>query len=300
MQLRAASIGSAVPQDQFDATIHSVFDLAVNLRLDHEDRLITILVSDHYDLPQGIRLDVNLPRQFLDVGLRAAARGGILRFDSSPLAIDLRSASIWEGRLPTLIGNIEPAWSIAWSALNARQKLKDSEIIIENLFQDNGGSSLTHKIRQPVLQLLSAAKKITPDDAACAAQKIIGLGVGLTPSGDDLLLGFMAGLHATGNDRQDRLAFIKIFGDEILALSNRTNEISHTYLYHAVRGEFSSSIVAVVESIRDGEEEKFLTRLDNAMQVGHSSGMDAVTGLLIGLAAWGAGSMYSNYEEMNL
>jgi hypothetical protein len=39
-------------------------------------------------------------------------------------------------------------------------------------------------------------------------------------------------------------------------------------------------------AIREGDTEQIQSALKEAMRVGHSSGMDSVTGLLIGLAVW--------------
>jgi len=69
-------------------------------------------------------------------------------------------------------------------------------------------------------------------------------------------------------------------------LSKETNEISRTYLHHAIHGQFSSSMSALLDAINDGAEEQLISALKDAMRVGHSSGMDSVTGLLMGLAVW--------------
>src|SRR5512142_2539230 len=50
----AVSIGEAVPRPGFEAAVQACFDNAVNLRLRGRDRIVTLLVSDHYELPQGI------------------------------------------------------------------------------------------------------------------------------------------------------------------------------------------------------------------------------------------------------
>ncbi len=300
MRLHAASIGSAVPRDNFNAVIQSVFDSSLNLRLEHEDRLITILISDHYNLPQGIRLDEKILLQSLTVNLRAACRGGILRFDSSPLTLDLRGAPIWEGKISLLTLPIERAWSLVWQALNRQQRLKQTDLIANNLFQSRSlhspfgqragqsdqGTLLTRKLSQPVIQLIAATESLDAHASANAAQKMIGLGPGVTPSGDDILIGYLAGLHSTAGNEHERQAFIQSFGAALSKLSKETNEISRTYLYHAIHGQFSSSIVSLINTIRDGEEAQLLSAAMGAMRVGHSSGMDSVTGLLIGLRIW--------------
>ncbi len=299
MQFQAVSIGSAVPQDNFNATIQSLFDSSLNLRLEHKDRLITILVSDHYELPQGIRVDKKIPLQSLTVGMRAASRGGILRFDSSALAIDLRGAQIWDGRLSALTADIQQAWSITWQTLDAGQRLRKTELIAEDLFRSGQGPQLTRRLSQHVHELLASAERFDSHACAEAAHRIIGLGPGVTPSGDDMLIGFLAGLYSMSGSQTDRLQFIQAFGNALFLFSKETNDISRTYIQHAVKGEFSSSIVTLIEAIHIGEEGRLISVTKNAMQIGHSSGMDSITGLLIGLAAWGVTSFYTNYKEMN-
>ena len=299
MQYHAVSIGEAVPRENFDAVIQSVFDSAINLRLANEDRLITLLISDHYELPQGIRVDKKIPFQSLtpstslraSVGLRAASRGGILRFDSSPLTIDLRGARVWKCRVPELHADMRSdvviqAWSSAWDLLNKGQRLKQTEIVADDLFQLNIGSLLSQRISKPVMQLISSTEQFDIQGSILAAEKMIGLGPGVTPSGDDILIGFLASLWSTAGKNQTQLSFIRSFGDALMQIAKQTTEISCTYLYHATQGQFSSSLSNLAEGIASGNQVE--KAIEEAMQVGHSSGMDSVTGLLIGLAIWNA------------
>jgi hypothetical protein len=118
---------------------------------------------------------------------------------------------------------------------------------------------------------------------------LIGLGTGLTPSGDDLLVGCLAGLWCTLRGDAQRIQFVSNLGKIIMHQSHQTIDISRTYLGHASQGQVSSLLVDLVEAIRTGDHsDHLLNSAETAMQVGHTSGMDTVTGLLIGLAAWQA------------
>ena len=289
MHLHAASIGSAVPRENFDAVIQSVFDSAVNLRLANEDRLITLLISDHYELPQGIRLDKNALLPSLTPNLGAAARGGVLRFDLSPLTIGLRNVPIWVCRVPEIKIDITSeeviqSWSLVWKLLNQEQRVKSTEVVADDLFKSSAGSPLSQKLGAQVLQFVYSVEKFDVQGATQAAEKMIGLGPGVTPSGDDLLIGFLAGLWSVAGGNPTQVAFIHSFGNKLLHVAEQTNEISRTYLYHAAQGQFSSSLSTLAESIATGIQVEGATR--NTMRVGHSSGMDSVTGMLIGLAIW--------------
>jgi len=291
MQLHAASIGEAIPRENFEAVIQSAFDMAVNLHFPKEDRLITLLISDHYELPQGIRIESKDIRfQSLTVGLLAACRAGVLRFESSPLTIDLRGAPVWKCHVSELNVNMQSAsaersWTDVWQILNIGQRLNKMEIVADDLFQLNAGSLLSQKISRPVLQLISSTEQFDIPGSIHAAGKMIGLGPGVTPAGDDILIGFLAGLWSTSGKVQRQLSFIHSFGDRLMEIAKQTNLISRTYLYHAMQGQFSSSLSNLAEAIALGSENLRGTA-ETAMRVGHSSGMDSVTGLLMGLCIW--------------
>lgn len=290
MQIHASSVGEAVPPETFDAVVHSAFDSAANLRLANEDRLITVLVSDRYELPQGIRIaGSDVPIRSLDPGRRAACRGGILRFDSFPLSIDLRHAPVWKCRVPGLALEMgshgaQAAWSRAWELLNRRQRQQNSDIVADELFRMQARSLLGRKISRPVMQLIASADGFDVQRSIQAAEGLIGLGPGVTPSGDDVLIGFLAGLWSLSGQHAKRQSFVRSFGRDLLRIARQTNEISRTYLYHAVQGQFSSTLSTLVEKIGTGGNVESAVR--EALQVGHSSGMDSVTGLLISLAVW--------------
>ncbi len=291
MQFQAVSIGQAVPRENFDAWVQSVFDSAVNLKLTQEDRLITVLLSDHYELPQGIRIATQaaVPLSSLKIDQHASARGGVLRFASSALSIDLRGAPVWTCPLPALnidmrASAVQQAWTTVWGLLNKRQRLQATDLIAGDLFQRDAGSALSRRMSDPVLGLIASTERMDMEASLQAAQKMIGLGPGVTPSGDDILIGFLAGLWSLAGENPMRLSFIQSFGSALSSITTQTNEISRTYLYHAARGQVASSLSNLAGAIAKGGEVS--QPAQSAMRVGHSSGMDSVTGLLIGLRVW--------------
>lgn len=289
MFLKAISIGDAVPHADFDAAVHSVFRSAVNLSPAKESNLLTLVTSSEADLPQGIRVDT--PEDFsfesgaLRAGEPAACRDELLRF--GPLTIGLRGARRWKCDLPSLQADltdpsVATAWQSVWDALNARQVQLNAEIIAEDLFR----SDETIRAGAAMRGLLDATRRTDPA-APASIRPLIGLGSGLTPSGDDLLVGYLAGLWCAVRNSRERTQFVTGLGETVIRLSQRTNAISRTYLTHAARGQVSSRLADLAEAICRGENsDRLLAAAESAMQVGHTSGMDAVTGLLIGLVVW--------------
>ena len=295
MYLPAITIGYAIPGGNFDALVHSVFQSAINLRLNKRNRLITVLASGEADLPQGIRLDA--PRSFsfegFQTGEPAICREGILHFENTSLTIQLHGARRWKCDLPALKADatnpaVAAAWSRVWDALNKRQILSESAIVAEDLFRsgESARTGVSREAGEAMRDLINATRRYESPDTS-AVKSLIGLGPGLTPSGDDLLVGYMAGLWCTIRDKGERAHFISRLGKTIIRRSGQTNDISRTYLYHATQGQVSSRLADLAEVIcRRENSERLLRIAESAMQVGHTSGMDAVTGLLIGLATW--------------
>lgn len=295
MCLKAMSIGYAIPRTNFDAVVHSVFRSAVNLRLVRGDKLLTVIASREADLPQGIRLDIpdDFSFELFHAGEQVTCRDNFLRFASSALTIDLRGAGRFSCDLSALQADmanpsVAAAWQFAWQALNKRQIELDAEIIAGDLFRSDGAlrAGVPRKAAEAMRNLFESTRRYDLT-AVSSVRRLIGLGNGLTPSGDDLLIGYLAGLQCAVQDRCERIQFISSLGKAIIRLCRQTNDISRTYLYHAARGQVSSRLADLAEVICCGENsDRILTMAESAMKVGHTSGMDAVTGLLLGLAVW--------------
>jgi hypothetical protein len=295
MVLPAITLGYAVPAGDFASTVHSVFHSAVNLRLADRDGLLTLVLSGEPDLPQGIRLDSPTGFSFekFQVGEPAICRDEILHFENSQLSVQMSNARRWEFDLSRLemdtsLLSVSAAWRLAWEALNNRQKRLNAEIIAEDLLSSDKviHSGVSSRAGKAMRELVNATRQLDLAGTA-AAERLIGLGSGLTPSGDDLLAGYLAGLWCTARKQEDRTPFLSELGKRIIDLSIRTNDISRTYLFHAAYGQVSSRITALAQAISRGEKTDYLLEtIEHAMQTGSTSGMDTVTGLLLGMSAW--------------
>lgn len=107
-------------------------------------------------------------------------------------------------------------------------------------------------------------------------QTLIGLGPGLTPSGDDYLGGMLVALHSF--ERADFAA--KLWRWLAVRVPERTSAISGAHLAAAAAGEAHETLHACLNGLLGAQaprwEEKF-ARLD---RVGHCSGWDALAGAL--------------------
>ncbi|MEV1178852.1 DUF2877 domain-containing protein [Nonomuraea sp. NPDC049784] len=122
--------------------------------------------------------------------------------------------------------------------------------------------------------------------AVTAAEQLMGLGPGLTPSGDDVLAGLLVTLRhlgaAAGAERAvwlaDWLAATVTFDAR-----TRTTPISATLLHCAARGEASPEVTAVLRGIAGGQSLE--PALRHLHRLGHTSGADLAQGIAIGATA---------------
>ncbi len=126
--------------------------------------------------------------------------------------------------------------------------------------------------------LVDLARAACDHDAHAAVAGLLGSGPGLTPSGDDVLAGFLTGAAAFGLD----VAALRE-ATAVLAPA-RTTALSAALLWHATRGECIDELAAVAEAMtslqRRGPEQagRAVRRLRS---VGHTSGAALGLGLVI-------------------
>lgn len=163
-------------------------------------------------------------------------------------------------------------------AAHIRKALKDTktggfEIIFNKRI--NNDSSLIFQVAKKHIQEASALyREGKPSESARELSRLLGLGIGLTPSGDDFLCGVLAGLFLSG---QNGTTFAQALRAEIRAHLADTLDVSAAFLSCALDNQFSLAVNSLY-TIPSSEE--LLTVFS---EIGHSSGMDTLCGVLFAL-----------------
>ena len=119
--------------------------------------------------------------------------------------------------------------------------------------------------------------RVGDDDAALAAAvRLIGLGEGSTPAGDDYLVGALHALALSGVEQAE---------DSLLATiakagHGRTTTASAAWLAAAARGEASAVWRALLDAIAAGDEAAVRTAARAVCATGHTSGAFSLRGFL--------------------
>jgi hypothetical protein len=120
-----------------------------------------------------------------------------------------------------------------------------------------------------------------PDPALRSATLLVGLGPGLTPSGDDLLGGLMLGLTARGATKLRDDLWSAIEGE----VGELTVPASAMHLSAAADGMGVEAVHALIEAMLGGDGDATTAALGPVLALGASSGADAVAGIVVGLSA---------------
>lgn len=110
-------------------------------------------------------------------------------------------------------------------------------------------------------------------------RNLIGLGIGLTPSGDDFLNGFLAsiGIFKTNKDLHKRIS------EWIYPLLASTTDISIAMLKAAIESKYRESLSDFIYSFLESDKEDFIRCFNNLLSIGSSSGTDLSIGVVLGL-----------------
>jgi hypothetical protein len=126
---------------------------------------------------------------------------------------------------------------------------------------------------QPALEALGAW--LAGNALSQEAEGLIGLGPGLTPSGDDYLAGMLVALRVFGRPTQADSLWRWLAP----RLPGRTSAISAAHVAAASAGEAHEALHDCLEKLAGGDDDwnNVLGKIDS---VGHCSGWDALAGAL--------------------
>jgi hypothetical protein len=256
-------------------SVRQVFAHACNIALDGGGWL-TLLTADQLDAPGAIRLDATCD-------LRTLFTPGepfVLHdhgWQSTRCTASLLDVAHW--RAPALAQPWLAADLIALHLAEAEQAWRQHH---------RGLTALPDLPLLDVLcqQLESALRQHQVQSLAAIVARMVGLGHGLTPSADDVLVGCLAGLWRLSQTEPVWLPLLQGLQQVLPGLLASTSEVSAHYLRLALDGWFSSPLERLRNSILtepDGAQCQRDCQL--ALGIGASSGADGVRGLLLAYRA---------------
>ena len=236
----------------------------VHVGNDHGGDVVGVMTSDAARLPLGcvlFRPSNGRPLVALPPGAPAEVGGG--RIVVGDLAVS--AAAWWNPRpkLPSLRPALLPEGVRQLRNALYGEGVPHSAFTLPGLPVGPGG---------PLAALRGAVRRADLDAALRTATRLIGLGPGLTPAGDDVMAGTIAGLVLLGHPSAERFAA----GVYSLA-GGRTTELSRALLRHAACGRVSAEYAAVLHGLVG--ERPLGPAVDGLLATGATSGRALALGL---------------------
>ena len=240
--------------------VHSVFDKAINIQVYEEDQLLTVVCED-VDIMSACCVAA-APSGSWEKAAKAGDKvlftPGTVYVENIPIVGNIYAARLWENLSS---GEIFALGKPTYAGILAACKVVET-------YLDKAGKTDTFRIFQ--------LSDFNPVD-------FIGLGNGLTPSGDDFLAGMLYGVHF----------FQILYGKSCLWLPkirgiisqnfHRTGTISRHFLRYAIKGEWGRNTEDFLVALVNSERETLYKTVDRKLSYGASSGADELRGCLFGI-----------------
>lgn len=288
------SLRRSIPAGGCPATVHSVFDRAVNLVTPLG--LVTLLPKCRPLYPFSVHIDTDIP--FPALGLRPDMSAMLLPGEASAgtLRVDLTNA------LDTDLSVLERKELIVPPDLSDRLERLAGVIGEEGkpegmaplVFHLEEGSSADYAERFPhnhytafllprVRRLFDALHTGQIVEISAAAGAMAGCGPGLTPSSDDFLCGMMAAMLARGGARGRVLRTMDITQRMGCAARVKTNVISGSFLIRSSQGLLSADVLDTVGQLfSNGPTQSLESAASRVITFGETSGTDILSGIYFG------------------
>ena len=238
--------------------VHSVFSRAVNIRMINGD-LKTILCQEGDIMTAAVTvsaLDLNDLNHFVMKNNRILFTPNVIYIENIPKIYGLAHAQIW-------LNNVEKPMKFC-NHLALLYKCRKIETF------------LYEEARYDYTSLSTIAKKHP-------ISHLIGLGSGLTPSGDDFICGVLLVLSYMQKAYDKKYKYFKEICTDIKENLYQTNEISIHFLKHALQGHMGKLTHTLLSTIFCDEEAMLFDALSKKMRYGATSGMDEICGILHGI-----------------
>jgi hypothetical protein len=261
--LKARYIGRpllhSLTKNSFTGSVVGIYQDFCNI-LGNDGRMITIAISPMGKSPFSVLIEWQ--DSFMSIVAKMnvqADQYGIKVGDV--LFIKLGNAETWVPKMPQFPRTFRLKASSA-------ELLFDYTYWLQPTFYNSSNKYVRDKLISGAKELQHALVNMHP--VKRAVTYLAGLGSGLTPSGDDYLLGVMASLWLTKNTH---------FLDEIALLSSqKTTSLSAAYLMAASKGDFAECWHDLAQAVLYQDPKALRDSISEFIQIGASSGRDALVG----------------------
>ncbi|XRD26291.1 DUF2877 domain-containing protein [Lysinibacillus fusiformis] len=270
-------------ETEFTGTVHSVFRHALNIRSTANDEIFTLATKAMDNAPNSLVIDLDtLDNLHIIQNDPVRIKHHQLLIEDK-LTIALETATHWQCHLPIFPSDMAT--------------LKQNIVQVKQFINIYGKSGGMKRSDSPVSAFEAETSRLLKERTALLHEELcnrrfnnfqqyvldlVGLGPGLTPSGDDFIVGLLTIIHL---EQSPCSIYLPLCESVIKWMKPLTNEISYTTLNKAAYGQVRESIHALVSTMLSGTEGEAIEALKKVLAIGSSSGTDIALGLISGFEA---------------
>ncbi|TAK10724.1 MAG: DUF2877 domain-containing protein [Anaerolineae bacterium] len=177
----------------------------------------------------------------------------------------------WDTLSKTMRAHTRSGYTQSIEALLAAEAPSDSLAALLFGSSDSPNGSIAGRARSGIEELSEETTRLT------GAETLAGLGPGLTPAGDDFLVGFMlAAWYCNPNSAEDFCQPLAA------AAAPRTTTLSRAWLGATARGQAGEPWHRFLDTLSGENEADVIAAARAILPTGHTSGADALAGFVFG------------------
>ena len=241
------------------AKIHSVFPNGFNLNFNGE----LVYISYHQEgllSARGISIDKSVfdaITPYLKIGVQVRVKEQQLVFYTRPYIFTVHFT---ERKVKDL--KVRPLTEDELEAFGFQSRLEQLNLLKHSGFATN----------ENLMMILNEIKRENEVNTN-HIKRLIGAGIGLTPTGDD----FLQGLIFMEQTLQNRPHIQTLVEEQLTQRS--TTDVSLSYYQAIFDGYSNEPLVLLAQAIKEGNEEAFHQAISYIRQYGETSGYDLLTGM---------------------
>lgn len=272
------SVVAQMPKPPAVGRLHSVFRRVCIIQCDN-DSLVAVVAPEAGNGPLNVVLE-RMPAGWQNLQPGTAVRFDEKRVRIGGVSVSLDGASIWEpcpdwGRLRAdavqLLRRCEPLANWAQEHAPGGGLLS---LLREPLRADEAAESVVHARALAGAEAIWAGWQGDEGRVRAGTAHLAGLGGGLTPGGDDFLLGAMLCAWLA---HANPVWYCRLI---VEAAAGRTTMLSAAFLGAAASGECGAAWHRLLEALEGGSEDRLTAAAAAVLSYGHTSGADALAGFL--------------------
>lgn len=264
--------------------VHSVFNAAANI-LFPGGLVLSLNAIDSVRMPNGLELSnppSTVPFTILRPGMAALFGARRLHIEAARCSLDLSHCTQWNPHInrPERLDRHIIVKNRAWLARYLSTNVPSTRHFLGQSIDLSSFSTDAIQGYIPPSVTLENDCKI---DILPVARSLCGRGIGLTPSGDDILAGWMAINWLLYGPLP---CLLEAYQQIITVASQQTHLLSQCWLGYAAEGNVAQPVLKLLNALTRDSETELAIAAQSVMTMGATSGHDLLQGILLGLAGF--------------